>query len=147
VERLVAFYNHRGICEQYIKEGAVRLQLHALAYDLGNFMRTLAIPKTAEPWSLTSLREKLIKIGATVVSHDRYATFQMAEVAVPPPPVSASPAHPQRREASRHYLPLSNDAKADQGAENAEIGCRIGAKSPAFRRNQVPAAPIIASAM
>ena len=48
-----------------------------------NFMRALAIPKTAEPWSLTSLREKLIKIGAKVVSHGRYVTFQMAEVAVP----------------------------------------------------------------
>ena len=45
-------------------------------------MRTLAIPKTAEPWSLTSLREKLIKIGAKVVSHGRYVTFQLAEVAV-----------------------------------------------------------------
>src|SRR5712672_2001647 len=62
---------------------AVRLQVHALAYNLGNFMRTLAMPKTAEPWSLTSLREKLIKIGAKVVSHGRYVTFQMAEVAVP----------------------------------------------------------------
>ena len=62
---------------------AVRLQLHSLAYNLGNFMRTLAIPETAEPWSLTSLREKLIKIGAKVVSHGRYVTFQMAEVAVP----------------------------------------------------------------
>ena len=99
-ERVVAFYNHRGTCEQYIKEGkgavkwtrlscrsfaanSVRLQLHALAYNLGNFMRTLAMPKTAEPWSLTSLREKLIKIGAKVVSHGRYVTFQMAEVAVP----------------------------------------------------------------
>ena len=99
-ERVVAFYNHRGTCEQYIKEGkgavkwtrlscrtfaanAVRLQLHALAYNLGNFMRTLAMPKTAEPWSLTSLREKLIKIGAKVVSHGRYVVFQMAEVAVP----------------------------------------------------------------
>jgi hypothetical protein len=38
-------------------------QLHALAYNLGNFMRTLAMPKAVEPWSLTSLREKLIKIG------------------------------------------------------------------------------------
>jgi hypothetical protein len=99
-ERIVAFYNHRGTCEQYIKEGkgaikwtrlscrsfaanAVRLQLHALAYNLGNFMRTLGMPKAAEPWSLTSLREKLIKIGAKVVSHGRYTTFQMAEVAVP----------------------------------------------------------------
>ena len=99
-EGVVAFYNRRGTCEQYIKEGkiaikwtrlpcrtfaanAARLQLHALAYNLGNFMRTLAMPKTAEPWSLTSLREKLIKIGAKVVSHGRYVTFQMAEVAVP----------------------------------------------------------------
>src|SRR6516164_4754754 len=55
----------------------------SLAYNLGNFMRTLAMPRTAEPWSLTSLREKLIKIGAKVVSHGRYVTFQMAEVAVP----------------------------------------------------------------
>jgi hypothetical protein len=46
-------------------------------------MRTLAMPKTAEPWSLTSLREKLIKIGAKVVRHGRYVTFHMAEVAVP----------------------------------------------------------------
>jgi len=36
--------------------------------------------KAAEPWSLTSLREKLIKIGAKVVSHGRYVVFQMAEV-------------------------------------------------------------------
>jgi hypothetical protein len=70
-ERVVAFYNQRGTAEQWIKEGkggikwtrlsyrtfaanAVRLQLQALAYNLGNFMRTLAMPKTAEPWSLTS---------------------------------------------------------------------------------------------
>jgi hypothetical protein len=64
-----------------VAANAVRLQLHALAY-LGNFMRTLAVPKAAEAWSLTSLREKLVKIGAKVVSHGRYVTFQMAEVAV-----------------------------------------------------------------
>ena len=45
-------------------------------------MRTLAMPKTVERWSMTSLREKLIKIGAKVVSHGRYVTFQLAEVAV-----------------------------------------------------------------
>src|SRR5271155_1647142 len=61
---------------------AVRLQLHVLADNRGNFMRTLALPKAAEPWSLTSLREKLIKIGVKVVSHGRYVTFQLAEVAV-----------------------------------------------------------------
>jgi hypothetical protein len=98
-EHVVVFHNHRGTAEQWIKEGkgaikwtplscrsfaanAVRLQLHVLAYNLGNFMRTLAMPKAAEPWSLTSLKEKLIKIGAKVVSHGRYVTFQMAEVAV-----------------------------------------------------------------
>src|SRR6266851_5058346 len=99
-ERVVAFYNKRGTCEQWIKEGkgaikwtrlscrtfaanAVRLQLHALAYNLGNFLRTLATPEPIKDWSLTSLKEKLIKIGAKVVSHGRYVVFQMAEVAIP----------------------------------------------------------------
>ena len=67
VERVVAFYNKRGTCEQWIKEGkgaikwtanAVRLQLHALAYNLGNFLRTLATPEPIKDWSLTSLKEK-----------------------------------------------------------------------------------------
>ena len=62
---------------------AVRLQLHALAYNLGNFLRTLATPEPIKDWSLTSLRERLIKIGAKVVSHGRYVAFQMAEVAIP----------------------------------------------------------------
>ena len=41
------------------------------------------LAKEVEHWSLTTLREKLVKIGAKVVSHGRYVTFQMAEVAVP----------------------------------------------------------------
>ena len=99
-ERVVAFYTHRGTAEQHIKEGKnaikwtrlswrgfrnneVRLQLHALAYNLANFMRTLALPEEVEHWSLTTLREKLVKIGANVVRHGRYITFQLAEVAVP----------------------------------------------------------------
>jgi hypothetical protein len=49
----------------------------------GDLMRTLALPKEVEQWSLTTLREKLVKIGAKVVRHGRYITFQMAEVAVP----------------------------------------------------------------
>jgi hypothetical protein len=61
----------------------VRLQLQALAYNLGNFLRTLATPDPIKGWSLTSLKEKLIKIGAKVVSHGRYVAFQMAEVAIP----------------------------------------------------------------
>ena len=62
---------------------AVRLQLHALAYNLGNFLHTLASPEPITDWSLTSLKEKLIKIGAKVISHGRYVAFQMAEVAIP----------------------------------------------------------------
>ena len=98
--RVVKFYNQRGTAEQWIKEGknaikwtrlscrsmqanAARLQLHALAYNLANFLRTLALPPELERWSLTTIREKLIKIGGKVVAHARYTTFQMAEVAVP----------------------------------------------------------------
>ncbi len=45
--------------------------------------RQIRMPKELEHWSLTTLREKLVKIGAKVVSHGRYVTFQLAEVAVP----------------------------------------------------------------
>jgi hypothetical protein len=41
------------------------------------------VPDAIEQWSLTTLKDKLIKIGAKVVSHGRYVTFQMAEVAIP----------------------------------------------------------------
>jgi hypothetical protein len=54
-----------------------------LAYNLGNFLRTLATPEPIKDWSLTSLKEKLIKIGAKVVSRSRYVALQMAEVAIP----------------------------------------------------------------
>ena len=61
----------------------MRLQLHGLAYNLANFLRTLALPDGIEKWSLTSLREKLVKIGAKLVVHGRYMTFRMSGVAVP----------------------------------------------------------------
>jgi hypothetical protein len=98
--QVVKFYNGRGTAEQWIKEGKnavkwtrlschdfvdnqVRLQLFALAYNLGNFLRRLALPKPVKHWTLTTLREKLVKIGAKVFAHARYVIFQMAEVAVP----------------------------------------------------------------
>ena len=99
-KRVVKFYNARGTAEQWIKEGKnalkwtrrscrrfkdnqARLQLFALAYNLGNFLRLLALPRPVRTWTLTTLREKLIKIGAKVVHHARSVTFQLAEVAVP----------------------------------------------------------------
>ena len=98
-KNVVKFYNGRGTAEQWIKEGKnaikwtklsyrtfkdnqTRLQLFALAYNLGNFLRRLALPKPVRHWSLTTLREKLIKIGAKVTRHSKYVTFQLAEVAV-----------------------------------------------------------------
>ena len=65
------------------KYNRVRLQLFALAYDLGNFLRRLALPRSLQHWSLTTLWEKLIKIGAKVVRHAKHVTFQLAKVAVP----------------------------------------------------------------
>jgi len=96
---VVKFYNKRGTAEQWIKEGKyalkwtrlschdfddnqVRLQLFAMAYNIGNFLRRLALPKSISDWSLRTMREKLVKIGAKVVSHARYVTFQMAEVLI-----------------------------------------------------------------
>ena len=51
------------------------LQLHALAYNLGKFLRTLATPEPIKDWSLTTLKEKLIKIGAKVVICGRVERF------------------------------------------------------------------------
>ena len=99
-ERVSRFYNGRGTAEQWIKEGklalrwtrlscrtfrdnAVRLQLFALAYNLANFLRSLVLPDEVARWSLSTLREKLVKIGARIVRHGRYLVFQLAEVAVP----------------------------------------------------------------
>jgi hypothetical protein len=97
---VVNFYNQRGTAEQWIKEGKyavrwtrlschsfdanqVRLQLHVLAYNLGNFLRRLALPPSVKHWTLTTLRDKLVKIGSKIVHHARYVMFQLAEVAVP----------------------------------------------------------------
>ena len=99
-KKVVRFYNQRGTAEQWIKEGKnairwtrlschdfkdnqVRLFLFVLAYNLGNFLRQAVLPRSVRHWTLTTLREKLIKIGAKVITHSRKVIFQMAEVAVP----------------------------------------------------------------
>ena len=96
---VIDFYNRRGSAEQWIKEGQlalnwtrlschdfddnqVRLQLFVLAYNLGNFLRRLALPASVKYWTLTTLGVKLIKMGAKLVHHARYVIFQMAEVVV-----------------------------------------------------------------
>jgi hypothetical protein len=69
-------------CRRF-KDNAARLQLFALAYNLANFLRQLVLPMSIKGWTLTTLRESLVKIGTKVVSHSKYVTFQRAEVAVP----------------------------------------------------------------
>src|SRR5580704_5668570 len=53
------------------------------SFTYARLNRPLTWTSPCEDWSLTSLKEKLIKIGAKVVSHGRYIVFQMAEVAIP----------------------------------------------------------------
>jgi hypothetical protein len=96
---IVRFYNGRGTAEQWIKEGKyplnwtrlschkfvanqVRLALFVLAYNLGNFMRRLALPEAMQHWTLTSLKTRMIKTGGRLVRHARRLIFQMAEVLV-----------------------------------------------------------------
>lgn len=96
---IVRFYNGRGTAEQWIKEGKyalnwtrlschkfvanqVRLGLFILAYNLGNFMRRLALPEAMKHWSLTSLQTRMIKTGGRLVRHARRLVFQLAEVLV-----------------------------------------------------------------
>jgi hypothetical protein len=83
---------------------AVRLQLHALAYNLGNFLRTLATPEPIKDWSLTSLKEKLIKIGAKVVSHGRYVAFPDGRGRHSEKPVHRHPAAGRRTTTNARYI-------------------------------------------
>ena len=99
-EGVVRFYNGRGTAEQWIKEGKyalnwtrlschrfvanrVRLSLFVLAYNLGNFLRRLCLPKAVMHWSLRSVQVKLIKMGGRLVRHARRLIFQLSEASVP----------------------------------------------------------------
>jgi hypothetical protein len=96
---IVRFYNGQGTAEQWIKEGKyalnwtrlsshkfvvnqARLALFVLAYNLGNFMRRLALPEAMKHWSLTSLQTRLFKTGGRLVRHAKRLVFQLAEVLV-----------------------------------------------------------------
>jgi len=93
---VVRFYNKRGTAEQWIKEGKqavkmtrlschrfraneVRLWLSAIAHNLGNLWRRLALPKRIDTWSLTSLQQRLMKTGGRLVKHARYYWLLLAE--------------------------------------------------------------------
>ena len=71
----------RLACHEF-KNNVVRLALFVPAYNLGNFLRRLALPREMARWSLTTLREKLVKIGARLIRHARRLVLQLAEVTV-----------------------------------------------------------------
>ena len=98
-KKVVKFYNKRGTCEQWIKEGKntltwtklsckrfkeneARLKLFLLAYNLGNFLRTLVLPKKIKHWSLKTIQLKLIKTGGRLIKHARYYCLLLAEVSI-----------------------------------------------------------------
>lgn len=85
---VVAFYEDRGACENYIKEGkngffwkrlshtffaasALRLQILMLAYNVNNMLRRFCMPDTMRSHHIQTLRVKIIKIGARVVHTGR----------------------------------------------------------------------------
>ena len=69
-------------CLDFI-DNQVCIQLSALAYSLGNFLKRLSLPKSVKKWSLRILREKLTKIVTKLFKHFRYVVFQIKEAAVP----------------------------------------------------------------
>jgi hypothetical protein len=49
----------------------------------------LALPRSIHRWDLTTLAEKLVKIGAKAEMHSKYVLYQLTEVAVPRKPCAA----------------------------------------------------------
>lgn len=75
-------------CRRF-KGNQARLQLFALACNQVNFLRQLALPRSVRTWTLTTLREKRIKLGARVAAHAESATLRSAEAEVPRAPFVA----------------------------------------------------------
>ena len=91
---LIKFYCKRGLMENFIKESksgfdfasvsshtrivnANRLQVHALAYNIFNWFRRLALSANMRKQRIDTVRLKLLKIAAKVVHSARYITFKL----------------------------------------------------------------------
>ena len=81
-------------CHDFM-DNHVRLQLFALAYNLGNCLRRLVLPRPMRTWTMTTLREKVIKIGAKVVRHAWFGQ---------PPHVASKSVNPPSADMLRHEL-------------------------------------------
>ena len=93
-EYLIKFYCKRGLMENFIKESksgfdfasvsshtrivnANRLQVHALAYNIFNWLRRLALSAQMRKQRIDTVRLKLLKIAAKAVHSARYITFKL----------------------------------------------------------------------
>lgn len=93
-EYLIRFYCKRGLMENFIKESksgfdfdsvsshtrivnANRLQVHALAYNIFNWFRRLALSANMRKQRIDTVRLKLLKIAAKVIHSARYITFKL----------------------------------------------------------------------
>lgn len=93
-EYLIKFYCKRGRMENFIKESksgfdfasvsshsrvvnANRLQVHALAYNIFNWFRRLALSSNMRKQRIDTVRLKLLKIAAKVTRSARYITFKL----------------------------------------------------------------------
>jgi hypothetical protein len=61
-------------CHDFV-DNQVRLHLFVLAYNLGNFLRQAVLPPAVRHWTLTTLREKLIKMAEAAVPRELFQTI------------------------------------------------------------------------
>jgi hypothetical protein len=117
VERGGASTSQMGRFETELR--ATEDNLAALAYNLGNFMRTLALPDAVEQWSLTTLREKLVKIGAKIVraGATSHSKWQRSPCLVTRSPTSCAASTDSDQRQLRH------DKRATTGASRRRDGC------------------------
>ena len=97
--QVIQFYCGRGKMENFIKESksgfdfsavsshsrvvnANRLRVHALAYNLFNWFRRLALASSMRKMRIDAIRLKLLKVAAKVVRSARYITFKLCSSCV-----------------------------------------------------------------
>jgi hypothetical protein len=68
-----------GTLSRLFRANEVRLWLSVIAYNLGNLLRRLGLPRRIDTWSLTSLQQRLIRTGGRLVKHARYYWLLLAE--------------------------------------------------------------------
>ena len=109
-----------------------------LAHDLAKLLHSLALPNEVAQWSLSTLREKLVKTGARIVRHGRFLVFPRADVSVLRAQFAAVLSRIDRLRAAARgggLMGASDEAGGARGEQCPEIGEHrpIGPKQPVDR--------------